>query len=92
MGKWYVLKAYNEYLRTYLLSETIQVAKEQGTHFLELHDTSIKYITAIGPDAAHRLNRSPEDNTRTLLSLNGLNCLLSVRLDLNENGTIVFGR
>jgi uncharacterized phosphosugar-binding protein len=43
---------------------TIKVAKEQGTHVLDLHAASIKYVEALGSDAAHRLNRLPEDNTR----------------------------
>ena len=44
--------------------ETILIAQQQGTHLLDLHAASIKYVEAIGPDAAHRLNRSPDDNTR----------------------------
>lgn len=43
---------------------TKQVAQEQSAHVLDLHAASIKYVEAIGPDAAHRLNRLPEDNTR----------------------------
>jgi hypothetical protein len=44
--------------------ETILISQEQHTHFLDLHKYSIEYITKIGPDAAHRLNRSPDDFTR----------------------------
>ncbi|KAF9267749.1 SGNH hydrolase [Marasmius fiardii PR-910] len=42
-------------------NETILVS--QGTHLLDLHATSIRYCEAIGPDASHRLNLSPSDNT-----------------------------
>ncbi|KAK7691088.1 hypothetical protein QCA50_006191 [Cerrena zonata] len=49
--------------------ETILVAQEQDTHLLDLHAASIKYVEAIGPDAAHRLNRLPDDNTH--LNANG---------------------
>ncbi|KAI0747484.1 SGNH hydrolase [Fomes fomentarius] len=49
--------------------ETILIAKEQHTHLLDLHQRSIEYVEAIGPDAAHRLNRSPDDNTH--LNANG---------------------
>lgn len=45
--------------------ETILVSQQQNTHLLDLHAASIKYVEAIGPDAAHRLNRLPGDNTRT---------------------------
>jgi len=48
---------------------TKKVAKEQKTHLLDLHEESIKYIEAIGEDAAHRLNKSPTDNTRMFRSL-----------------------
>ncbi|KAJ7903496.1 SGNH hydrolase [Mycena olivaceomarginata] len=43
--------------------ETTSVAQQQQTHLLDLHAHSITYVEAIGPDAAHRLNRSPDDNT-----------------------------
>ncbi|KAJ6576472.1 SGNH hydrolase [Mycena vulgaris] len=43
--------------------EAILIAKQLGTHLLDLHAASIKYVEAIGPDAAHRLNRLPDDNT-----------------------------
>ncbi|PBL03488.1 SGNH hydrolase [Armillaria gallica] len=49
--------------------ETILIAKQQGTHLLDLHEASIKYCEAIGPDAAHRLNRLPDDDTH--LNVNG---------------------
>ncbi|KAI0738820.1 SGNH hydrolase [Daedaleopsis nitida] len=49
--------------------ETILISQEQGTHLLDLHRTSMEYVEAIGPDAAHRLNRSPDDNTH--LNANG---------------------
>ncbi|TFK40397.1 SGNH hydrolase-type esterase domain-containing protein, partial [Crucibulum laeve] len=49
--------------------ETILISKQQGTHLLDLHATSIKYVEAIGPDAAHVLNRLPDDNTH--LNVNG---------------------
>ncbi|KZV94253.1 SGNH hydrolase, partial [Exidia glandulosa HHB12029] len=49
--------------------ETLLIAQQEGTHSLDLHKTSIDYITAIGPDAAHRLNRLPDDNTH--LNTNG---------------------
>ena len=35
------------------------VIAEEGTHPLDLHGASIEYVEVIGPDAAHRLNRSP---------------------------------
>ncbi|KAF7327847.1 Carbohydrate esterase family 12 protein [Mycena kentingensis (nom. inval.)] len=44
-------------------SETILIAQQLGTHLLDLHASSITYCQAIGPDAAHRLNRTPDDNT-----------------------------
>ncbi|KAJ7593143.1 SGNH hydrolase [Mycena floridula] len=50
-------------------NETILVAQQQQTHLLDLHATSITYVEAIGPDAAHRLNRLPDDNTH--LNVNG---------------------
>ncbi|KAJ7104131.1 SGNH hydrolase [Mycena belliarum] len=43
--------------------ETILVAQRLGTHLLDLHAKSIAYCEEIGPDAAHRLNREPNDNT-----------------------------
>ena len=43
------------------------IAEEEGTHLLDLHRASIEYVEAIGPDAAHRLNRSPDDTTRASL-------------------------
>ncbi|EJD48508.1 SGNH hydrolase [Auricularia subglabra TFB-10046 SS5] len=49
--------------------ETLLIASQEGAHALDLHQTSIDYITAIGPDAAHRLNRLPDDNTH--LNANG---------------------
>ena len=39
--------------------------QQQGTHLLDLHAESIKYVVAIGPDASHRLNLAAGDNTRT---------------------------
>ena len=48
-------------------AETKLIAQEQDTHLLDLHAASIEYVEAIGPDAAHRLNRLPDDNTRKLL-------------------------
>jgi lysophospholipase L1-like esterase len=59
--------------------ETILIAQQQGTHLLDLHAASIKYVEAIGPDAAHRLNRSPDDNTRKYWFLGNL--LMSLTLD-----------
>lgn len=44
---------------------TKSVAKKLKTHVLDLHGESLKYIEAIGPDAAARLNKSPDDFTRT---------------------------
>jgi len=43
--------------------ETILISQQLQTHLLDLHAHSITYVEAIGPDAAHRLNRSPDDNT-----------------------------
>ncbi|KAJ6531825.1 SGNH hydrolase-type esterase domain-containing protein, partial [Mycena capillaripes] len=43
--------------------ETILISQQLDTHLLDLHANSITYVEAIGPDAAHRLNRSPDDNT-----------------------------
>ncbi|KAF9003982.1 SGNH hydrolase [Cyathus striatus] len=50
-------------------NETILISQQQKTHLLDLHAASIKYVEAIGPDAAHRLNRLPDDNTH--LNVNG---------------------
>ncbi|KAJ3506643.1 hypothetical protein NLJ89_g6763 [Agrocybe chaxingu] len=80
--------------------ETILIAQQQNTHVLDLHAASIKYVEAIGPDAAHRLNRLPEDNTRTFiafpdgetLSLDVISRVSYALADLNINGTTVFGR
>ncbi|KAL0954887.1 hypothetical protein HGRIS_003820 [Hohenbuehelia grisea] len=49
--------------------ETILISQQQNTHLLDLHANSIAYCEAIGPDAAHRLNRLPDDNTH--LNVNG---------------------
>jgi len=49
--------------------ETILIAQQQQTHLLDLHAASIKYVEAIGPTAAHVLNRTPDDNTH--LNVNG---------------------
>ncbi|KAI0687069.1 SGNH hydrolase [Earliella scabrosa] len=49
--------------------ETMVIAEEEHTHLLDLHGASIEYVEAIGPDAAHRLNRSPGDTTH--LNANG---------------------
>ncbi|KAF9445467.1 carbohydrate esterase family 12 protein [Macrolepiota fuliginosa MF-IS2] len=49
--------------------QTILIAQQQGTHLLDLHAASIQYVEAIGPDAAHRLNRLPDDDTH--LNVNG---------------------
>ncbi|KAG7089588.1 hypothetical protein E1B28_011255 [Marasmius oreades] len=43
--------------------ETILISQQQRTHLLDLHAVSIKYCEAIGPEASHRLNLSPSDNT-----------------------------
>ncbi|KAI3609303.1 carbohydrate esterase family 12 protein [Moniliophthora roreri] len=43
--------------------ETKLIAKQQGTHLLDLLATSIKYCEAIGPDASHRLNLGSTDKT-----------------------------
>ncbi|KAL0067125.1 hypothetical protein AAF712_005912 [Marasmius tenuissimus] len=43
--------------------QTKLIAQQQNTHVLDLNAASIKYCNAIGPDACHRLNRSPTDNT-----------------------------
>ncbi|ESK94639.1 carbohydrate esterase family 12 protein [Moniliophthora roreri MCA 2997] len=49
--------------------ETKLVAQQQNVHVLDLHAASITYCQKIGPDAAHRLNRTPDDNTH--LNANG---------------------
>ncbi|KAH6912134.1 SGNH hydrolase [Coprinopsis sp. MPI-PUGE-AT-0042] len=49
--------------------QTKLIAQQQGTKLLDLHANSIKYVNAIGADAAHRLNKSPDDNTH--LNTNG---------------------
>ncbi|KAF5382162.1 hypothetical protein D9615_004389 [Tricholomella constricta] len=48
---------------------TLLVAQQQNIHVLDLHKVSVAYVKAIGPDAAHRLNRLPDDNTH--LNVNG---------------------
>jgi lysophospholipase L1-like esterase len=50
-------------------AETILISQQEKVHVLDLHAASIKYCEAIGPDAAHRLNRSPDDNTH--MNVNG---------------------
>ncbi|EEB93770.1 hypothetical protein MPER_07534 [Moniliophthora perniciosa FA553] len=42
---------------------TTNVAKEQKTHYIDLHGTSLKYCEAIGEAACHRLNAKPTDTT-----------------------------
>jgi len=75
------------------ITEAIEIAKEQQTHLLDLHKTSMEYVQAIGPDAAHRLNMSPEDNTRRFsFGYVARPQLTSSQIDLNANGTIIFGR
>ncbi|KAF8896341.1 SGNH hydrolase [Infundibulicybe gibba] len=49
--------------------ETILISQQQKTHLLDLHQASITYVEAIGPTAAHVLNRLPDDNTH--LNVNG---------------------
>ncbi|KAJ7035097.1 SGNH hydrolase [Mycena alexandri] len=49
--------------------ETILVSQQLGTHLLDLHANSITYCEAIGPDASHVLNRTPDDDTH--LNSNG---------------------
>ncbi|KAF7312251.1 hypothetical protein MIND_00238100 [Mycena indigotica] len=49
--------------------ETILISQQLGTHLIDLHSTSITYCTKLGPDASHRLNRTPDDNTH--LNTNG---------------------
>lgn len=45
-----------------------QVAEEKQVHLLPLMTKSIAYCEAIGDEACHRLNRSPDDNTRMSFS------------------------
>jgi hypothetical protein len=47
----------------------ISTANSLGQHYIDLHGKSITYLEAIGPDAAHRLNKSPDDNTRKSRSI-----------------------
>ncbi|KIK63043.1 carbohydrate esterase family 12 protein [Collybiopsis luxurians FD-317 M1] len=55
---------------TILISQaSLPYRLQQNTHLLDLHAASITYVEEIGPDAAHRLNRSPDDNTH--LNING---------------------
>jgi hypothetical protein len=49
--------------------ETILISQQKKTHLLDLHKWSMWYVEKIGPDAAHRLNRLPADNTH--LNANG---------------------
>ncbi|KIY71492.1 carbohydrate esterase family 12 protein [Cylindrobasidium torrendii FP15055 ss-10] len=42
---------------------TVGVANQESVHVIDLHATSIKYCEAIGEEACHRLNKSPDDNT-----------------------------
>ncbi|KAG8715436.1 hypothetical protein FRC08_010584 [Ceratobasidium sp. 394] len=51
------------------VNETILISQEKQTHLLDLHKWSMWYVEKIGPDAAHRLNRLPDDNTH--LNANG---------------------
>ncbi|CEL55564.1 Rhamnogalacturonan acetylesterase RhgT OS=Bacillus subtilis (strain 168) GN=rhgT PE=1 SV=1 [Rhizoctonia solani AG-1 IB] len=48
---------------------TIAISQEKKTPLLDLHKWSMWYVEKIGPDAAHRLNRLPDDNTH--LNTNG---------------------
>ncbi|CAE6462254.1 unnamed protein product [Rhizoctonia solani] len=48
---------------------TIAISQDKKTPLLDLHKWSIWYVEKIGPDAAHRLNRLPDDNTH--LNVNG---------------------
>ncbi|KAF8604546.1 SGNH hydrolase, partial [Ceratobasidium sp. AG-I] len=50
-------------------NETILISEQKQTHLLDLHKWSMWYVEKIGPDAAHRLNRLPDDNTH--LNANG---------------------
>ncbi|KAI0748145.1 SGNH hydrolase [Daedaleopsis nitida] len=43
--------------------ETIKVAHAQRLPLLDLHAQSVEYCEAIGPEASHRLNYLPTDNT-----------------------------
>lgn len=49
-------------------------------------------VEAIGPDAAWRLNRSPDDYTRKQSTFRLSYSQTHYDLDLNVNGTTVFGR
>jgi len=62
--------------------ETILLSKQLGTHLVDLHAASIKYVEAIGPTAAHRLNRSPADDTH--LNVNGTTVFGRMVADLLE--------
>ncbi|KAK7049804.1 hypothetical protein VNI00_005234 [Paramarasmius palmivorus] len=42
---------------------TTTVAKEQNTHYIDLHGASHEYCEAIGPAASHRLNPTSADTT-----------------------------
>uniref|UniRef100_A0A0W0FZJ8 Putative carbohydrate esterase family 12 protein n=1 Tax=Moniliophthora roreri TaxID=221103 RepID=A0A0W0FZJ8_MONRR len=42
---------------------TTNMAKEQKTHYIDLHGASLKHCEAIGANAAHRLNDGPSDTT-----------------------------
>ncbi|KAG8729875.1 hypothetical protein FRC12_020655 [Ceratobasidium sp. 428] len=50
-------------------NETILISQQKQTHLLDLHKWSMWYVEKVGPDAAHRLNRLPDDNTH--LNTNG---------------------
>ncbi|QRV75501.1 carbohydrate esterase family 12 protein [Ceratobasidium sp. AG-Ba] len=50
-------------------NETILISEQKQTHLIDLHKWSVWYVEKIGPDAAHRLNRLPDDNTH--LNANG---------------------
>ena len=66
-GEWYVPFGSDfaiDLQRLDMPIETRLIAQEQQTHLLDLNAASIAYAEAIGPDAAHRLNRLPDDNTR----------------------------
>jgi hypothetical protein len=42
---------------------TLLTAKQKTTASFDLHKSSMDYVEAIGPTAAHVLNLSPSDNT-----------------------------
>lgn len=71
---------------------TISVADQEGVHVIDLHATSIKYCEAIGEEACQRLNKTPDDNTRMSAYCYLLVCSSLFSADLNNNGSIVFGR